>query len=788
MASDSLAQGTYVVVNASTGKVMGVPSEAWDGSNVTLQDWWFWDGFDETVYYSGTKAKVINELAGRLFDVGDGTASSALTVKGADKNRVQSFNIVPTGLTMTFQGDTIDTYYIEVGDSLVLGANGGYVSVTAKGGSSSTEQHWGFWNNPEFMSGGLFEIRSKQDTTMCAQIQSDSNASGARLVMGYADGSNGDKFWFLPRDGGGYSIVNARSSLSLSVDNSQAVDGATVSQRDNSMTTDNQHWAVEYLGGVVVDGVPSADVTIGNYLSSDPDSYLLDSYLQDRTSDARVAMRAANGDGSQRWVLRQTKLNSGSLPVPANVGMTAAVGEYPEQFELPITDTFYPCWDCTDGWATGGPNHFEYMYQWSYIDEYGRGDAWFWNVTGGETWTPVEAQYDGTRVWMRNGITLPSQDKWLYMYNFYVRCVSQVEVADWDASHGWWHQTGTTHLENVAGQQNYASLLLYRRPTVSLTAAGVSPNGLRIEYESNYSAGRTNLYITSIVDNGGKDWLVGDMEFQSLDQRGSVFIPCERVAGLAGGTEVTVTYEIGTDKVRRMDGEESATLMASYTSGDDGEQYSEGIATLTYTFDYTTRMVVATLPHYSGGKEYLWRQTAKSTTPVTGKTSGNVTTYRVPYAYGSGITLLASVVNTDGDVWGVSRTTIGGAGSALEREYPPAHVWVWDGGSFVIEANDNPLETHRTFEAVYEEHILNKRARSVVTFAHTVRSEFEVEGMLYEGVTNSTVEGLIALVDAKHVTYYAPSGEEATVAVVGADYTRHGRYTKVTVQMIEETI
>lgn len=773
--------GEYIVVNVARGTALGVgQSDARKGDYIQLQEWWNWDGFVFALSYAGDgTARLVNSFAGRTADVEQFAAGKRLQLWDVDSERGQQWTLTSTGLTTTFQGSTLDTFFIHSGSvalkaSSTSGDLGEYAELAAKGGNSSTDQHWAFWPVPTFFRDGLYEIRSKQDTSMCAQIQSDSMSGGAQLVMGYSDGSNGDKFWFLSRDGGGYSIVNAASGLSLSVQASSAVSPANITQQPSSSSA-NQHWAVYQRGAghYGPEGFPAADVEIGSYLASDPETYVMDDYLKDTTENARIVMHSANGGNNQRWLLHPTTLNSGSVPVPANVGMTASVGEYPEQLVMPFSSVLYPCWDCTDGWATSGPNHFEYAYQVFSrgVDGYWAGGSW---PNGYDNWLTAAVQRDGTRCWKGDGIRLSDQTAWEYRINFYVRCVSQQL------------ESGVGSYVNVVGQPAGGTLRLYRVPQVSLLAAGVSPTGLFIEYQSNYDIGRTNIYITSIKDTSGKEWLAGgEAEFLSQDEQGFLFLPCDRVPRLAGDTPLVITYQIGSDVRPRMAGYHTANLTAAYTAGWD-EDYSETVAVPTFTFEPTTRNVIATLTHL--GTERLWRQTPTTTTEVKGTTSGGTTTFRMPYQYGSGITLLTSVYDSTNDKWGVARTTVGGAGSAFEREYPPCHVWTFDGGSFIVEADEDPLETKRTLEGVYEEHILNKRAHSVVTFAHTTRSEFEVKGMLYEGVTNSDVNGLLALVNAKHAHYVAPSGEEADVAITGATYTRHRQYTSVEVTMIEETL
>lgn len=768
--------GACVVLNAESGEAMYVdPSDAGKGGYPLLRTWFNSASFTFAIPRGSSGTLLVSSYAGRAACAGDDGYLQLVS-------SAEYWTLTAVGSTLEHDGETLDLYTLTAPDGRILSSttgDGGRLRLVAASGASSPSCQWAFWEAPLFSSGGLYEIRSKQDPTMCAQIQSDSNSTGAQLVMGYADGSNGDKFWFMGRDGGGYSIIGARSGLALSVQASTATNGAYITQQNPSTTYDNQKWAVTEVATGVYGGMSATEVEIGSYLAADPTTYVVDDYQKDTTANARISMYERNGGDNQRWLLVPTTLSGGSIPIPANVGMTAAVGDYPAQYELEAESTVYPCWDCTDGWATGLPNHFEWSYEINSLGADGRWSTWRW-PNGYDNWQTVAAHYDGTRVWKADGVTLPSGDAWVHQMNFYVRCVSQAEV--WK----WWDGEVTSSLEPAVGPQSGARLTVYRVPTVTLLAAGVTPAGLRIEYQSDYDIGRTNIFVKSI-SGGGKEWLQGgEIEFLSVDEQGSIFIPCERCAGLAGGTPITVTYQIGTDQRRLMDATLTADLTAAYVSGWDSE-YSESVAKPTVEFDYATRSIVATMQHV--GTERLWRQTPTKTTEVTGTTADGVTTFRTKYVYGtSGLALLTTAYDPTEDKWGTYRLEVGGEGSAFELQYPPCHVWEWDGGSFLVEANEDPLETTRTLEAVYEEHILNKRARSVVTFAETVRSEFSVDGLLYTGVTQSTVDDLLALTRQKHVRYYAPSGEEATVAVTGATYSRHRRYARVTITMIEESL
>lgn len=779
------AAGDYFVVNSQSGLCMTVDVDsAKDGANILLRSYDSWNGQVFTLSYreDGT-VRLVNRHSGKSVDVAKVQANANIQQWSASGSRAQGWLLDSTGLTMTFKGQTLDTFWLdaETDDTKSAAANGtiagSNIQLADKGGVSATAQHWAFWPVPDLVSGGIYELLSAVDTTTCAQIQSNSASSGARLVIGDADGGNGDKFWLSERDGGGWTIVNAASGYALGVVASTPTVGALVTQQPTSSGYDNQKWEITTVGETTIDGNAYPIVEVGCYLATDPTTYVLDSHLRDSTSDARVVMNTGASTNSQRWVLMPTTL-SGSIPVPANVSMTAAVGDSPAQTMMAWADTVYPCWDCTDGWATSGPNHFEYRWQSAFLSQ---SDTWnFYQYE--MDWKPVAAAYDGTRVWLADGIapTLPSGAK-AVRHTFYVRCVGQSSY--WD----WWSDPGNPHEVTVDVVGPYASgfLTLYVVPDFDLLVAGMSPEGLRLEYGSDYDAGRCNLYVTSVANTTtGFEYLTGgEQAFSSLDQSGSVLIPYSQLQPITEGTPLTVTYQIGTDVLRRMSETYTADLTAHHVSGwDDG--YYDGHAEPTVALSADRMHIVATLEHL--GTERLWVDEGGRLKGIKGRQVGTNTVFEIPYAFGQSVGIYTTATDDTGDVWGTYYVLLDSIIGGLR----PCHAFNWDGGSFYLEHQiGEPLAVERSLTPVHEAHVLNKRAREAVTYARTTKGSFKVSGVLLFGHSESTIDDLLALVDeGRHVTYRSPRGEVCQVAVTAASYTRYKQYAAVEVSVTEETV
>lgn len=794
---DGIPTRNCFIVNAERGAVMGIGSgDAGKGAYLQLCDYGEWDGFKFSVkYLSDGTVRIVNKYGGRTIDVDDGAYEQGLVANvrlwDADETRIQHWRLVPTGGTVEFQDHTLSTYYIEKADdpTVVIDADatsgvvGSMLKLSQKDGLA--DQKWAFLGVPKLSSGGLYELRSMADTTKCAQIQSDSNAVGARLVLGDADGSRGDKFWLNKHDNDRWEILCAESGLALQIDSTtlpnESVRG--VSQRESVQDVAVQQWAVTRVGSTEVDGVECTVVEVGNYdTSGSATSFIMDSSRADTTSDSRIVVTTRASVDTQRWALFPTELSDDALPVPANVGGTAEVGTHPSYTQLPMADVFYPCWDCTDGWTTPRPNHFEVRTSFAFQGPDGR---WVTNddgsvkSVGDSGWYTASVVRDDKRVWLADGVALPEgyAENWFAHCSVSVRCVSQTSSSD-----------GTTR--NVVGPYAFGAVTLYRVPNLSLTAAGLSPEGMRIGYESDYDIGRLSLTILSIndVDSGAEYLLDGDITFGSVDTDGSVLIPYTRVSALSGNKRVSVTYQLGSGLMRSIPEVFTWETTVTYNSGWD-ESWSSTYAKPELSYDRTTRSLTIKMQHV--GTERVWLGNGVSSVrELSGVTRGAWTTFTATVTASGDQSIFATCYDPTQDRWGTYHEYIG-EGSYFSRLYPPAHVWTWGSGgqrSFVLEANEDPVETRRTLEAIYEEHTVNKRLHSVVTFAATTRSEFEVSGIIYEGVTTGSVEDLVSLVYAKHATYTAPSGEQATVAIVGATYNRRKGFTSVTVEMIEESV
>lgn len=791
---DGIPTRNCVIVNAERGAVMGITqSSAGRGAYLQLCDWWDWDGYKFAVKFdSDDTVRIINKFGGRTIDADAGALEQGLTacirLWDIDDSRVQRWRLKPTGETITFNGKSLKTYYIEtVGDQNIVidadatsGAVGSLLKLSEKDGL--LDQKWAFWTTPLVSDGGLYELRSMVNTSRCAQVQSDSKASGARLVVGDADGSSGDKFWLAKRDDGSWSIVCAETSLSLKVD-SDYVSGTTnhgISQMPTD-DTDSERWSIYQVGKTEVEGVECAVVEFGSYTATDPTTLVMDVSRCDVTSDSRIIVYAHNGNNNQRWALSPTTLSSSAVPVPANVGATLEAGAYPSYSTLRMGERFYPCWDCTDAWTTPRPNHFEMRYDWQAVGPSGdvlpNGGGVY--TDDGSAWTTAEVVRDGTRAWLADGIRLPEgyYQNWEMFYHVSVRCVTQVE----DADGVMWNSTGSPA---------FGEIRLYRVPKFTVLAVGLSPEGLRIGYQSDYDIGRLSLSVLSINDvESGAEYLIGgDIQFASLDESGSVLIPYTRVSSLSGNKNVRLTYQIGTDQMRSMPDVYTEEVNVVYNSGWDDE-WSSSFAKPEISYDRLTRTLSLKMQHIGVERAWLGNGVG-SAEALSGVTSGAWTTFTTTATTAGDQYIFTTCYDPSQDRWGTYYEFIG-EGSYFSRLYPPAHVWTWGKGnehSFVLEADVDPVQTQRTFEPVYAEHIVNKRKRSVVTFSSTVRSEFEVNGAIYDGVTAGTVDGLIELVEAKHAVYTAPSGEKSNVAIVGASYNRRIRFTTAKVQMIEESV
>ena len=596
---------------------------------------------------------------------------------------------------------------------------------------------------------GVYEIRYARATNMAIDVSGASKVSGANVHLYAVNHSNAQVFYIDIEEADKWSIRNVYSGMYVDVAGGRAQDATNVQQwTDNDSRA--QRWKIYETGQtMVVDGVTCPVVQLGSYVTDDADSYYLDVHAAMTTNKTNVQIYHKNGTIAQQFVLYPTSKQDTSLPVPSMQGWTGTAGGTDYGFQRAAATTLYPAWLGTQSWASNTANGFEGSWRERTMDS----ETSTWGDWGQQTaWTDVATTRDGTSYWLTAGLpaSLASGDK-ARQYEFQLRAFAG---------------SGTNRVRGLSSSATLEAVVV---PVVTLAAsAGFGPDGLRIPYTSDYDGGTTNVRITSVkVD--GQEMLSRPVEHDGLAVSGTLDVPQDALNGwIDDGKTMAVTYQVGNDQTTMYPDAYHASVGVSYDAGEVSID-----PTLTAV---DGRRLKVEVPGNVTGAWYRANGVLHEADVVDGVAY-------VDYPFGPFDLFLSA---SDGSDWGIAHLSLA-AGSGVLAGQTPCHAWGWDGGTFLLECDRDPMVTDRTITPISETMALNGREYQNVYFQGPIASEFAAVGLLFEGVTESTRAQMLALSRAHHVTYRAPSGEVATVAVTSVAYRTHREFTEVEVNMVEET-
>ena len=595
---------------------------------------------------------------------------------------------------------------------------------------------------------GVYEIRSYIATNMALDVYGASKVKGANVEIYAVNHGNAQVFYIDLEEANKWSIRNVWSGMYVDVEHATAANGTNVSQwTDNDQR--NQRWRITETGETVtIDGVSCPVVTIGSYVTTDGSTYMMDVEKALTTNKTNVLIYTAHSGANQKFALYPTSKQDTSLPVPSMQGWTGTAGGTDYGFQRAAATTLYPAWLGTQSWASNTANGFEGSWRERTMDS----DTSAWGEWGEQTaWTDVATTRDGTSYWLTAGLpaSLASGNK-ARQYEFQLRAYAG---------------SGTNR---VRGLSSSATLEAVTVPVVTLSNAGFGPDGLRIPYVSDYDGGTTNVRITSVkVD--GQEMLSRPVEHDGLAVTGTFDVPQDALNGwIDDGATMAVTYQVGNDQTAMYPDAYHASVGVSYDAGEVSID-----PTLTAV---DGRRLKVEVPGDVTGAWYRANGVLHEADVVDGVAY-------VDYPFGPFDLFLSA---SDGPGWGIAHLSLA-AGSGVLAGQTPCHAWGWDGGTFLLECDRDPMVTDRTITPISETMALNGREYQNVYFQGPIASEFAAVGLLFEGVTESTRAQMLALSRAHHVTYRAPSGEVATVAVTSVAYRTHREFTEVEVNMVEET-
>lgn len=605
----------------------------------------------------------------------------------------------------------------------------------------------------------LYEIRPYIALGMCVDVAYDGATPGANILIYGANGKNNQKFYLEQVETDKWSIRCLSSGQYMDVYGGTAADGTNVVQWPD-LDSANQRWKVTETGETSGPyGYPV--VTIGTWADGTGTAYNLDIDHAMTSNMTNVLIWTANGQDNQKFVLFPTTATDPRLPVPTDFALSNELYSEVRGSVIPsMGNLAYRSWNCVRSWLDSSDNNFQYMERRRFMAADGSvGD---WQDGGGwYQWTDV-VHGDGLRYWddFVDPLYLDDYDAYKAVdFELFIRTITERGSIYGQAS--------------VVGTSGSAMLRIVRAPGVTMGSAEFAPDGLHVGITSDYIGDYTNIHVTDLVA-GGRHYVTEALSYEGLANSDTFTIPMEVIGDwIASGTGLTITYRVGTELMHDMGFERTATITSSYMEGG-----TLGV-TPTITMDDGRLLKVETVEPLDS----VWVVTA----------SGSYEAHMqdgvayAPYPFGEDFELV--ITTRSGSEWGFLHYDATQTAPLVADGGEPCHAWSWDGGHFLLEHQiRETLVTNRTVDAQAETYSLDTREWETLSFSPTAKGTFRATGVLVPGVSESTIDGLLALEAAHHVTYRAPSGEIATVGVSQVSYETSVDYSQVTVTMTQETV
>lgn len=613
------------------------------------------------------------------------------------------------------------------------------------------------------LSNGLYEIRPYIAQKMCVDVSYASDTPGANVLLYGATGGNNQKFFFTEEDTDKWSIRCLKSGQYLDVYGGTAKAGANVVQWPD-LDSNNQRWKLTVVGVAEVDGLRCDVVTIGSWADGTGTAFNMDVDHAMTSAMTNVLIWTAGRGDNQKFVLVPTTATDPRMPIPSDLKFSNKLyGDSIADVVPAIGSYIYTSFLCVQSWLSDADNGFEWWYRNRQVLNDGTlGD---WDSGSDGYFVPMSAAAgEGLRFWDSAGFTNPFVDDpqtketaKAFDYEIHVRSASAYRYG----------------FASVHGQEYSAILRFCVVPELTISEAAVAPDGLHLTVSSDYRGQTTNMHITDLAA-GSRHYLTELLTYEGIGTNTDVLIPMSVIGEwITSGTELAISYRVGTELLYDMEGESTATIQSTYAGG----------GTLTVTPTITM----------SDGR-LLKIETTEPLDTVWVVTDGDAYEAHMqdgiayaPYPFGEPFELV--VCTRSGSSWGVRNYTAEQTAPMVADGKQPCHAWSWDGGHFLLEHDDSDsLVTNRTVDAQAETYSLDTREWETLSFSPTAKGTFRASGVLVPGFSESDIDGLLALEAAHHVTYRAPSGEIAVVGVTQVSYETIYTHSSVTVTMTQETL
>lgn len=720
----------------------------------------------------------------------------------------QKWAITKTGSTLSYKGTSYDVCEVSLwgdpngkkttlgipaptsGSGIVAGTN-----VDIEFSENTTNRAWIFVPVPAFRpNSGVYTIRAYYDQNLMLDCQSDSN--GANIFLS-GDRPGRRSFWLvLQKQNGKYVIANYSGGKVMDVigRESELVAGANVNIWDYDAYTED--WDIQEYETIDIDGTKCTVVSF----EMGSNGLRLDAENGGTSNGTNVRMWPKNNSSTQRWILEPADPYDPDIPVPGEIRLCSSPGYYCGG-DRAYQETLFPGWSAPSGWQRSfiGSGYFQFSWMTRKYD--GIRKRWTeWTESSG--WKTADTTVDSSGIfYLKDGLDT-SYDTTIYSnmeVRVGVRCAGRNKLYS-DFGN---HSAEFLELASSKTAVGDARIGVHRNtfvPTITITSAVMSFDGLHIGFTSDYRLGYVNIYIDSIYAKApGSSTYTDILESASngADSRPSktgcnpksdnIVIPAKIMAKIIGaGYTVKVAYYVGNDQQSKWTWRTWENTVTVTRNG--------GNSTLIKGFEqfmnHTALLPIKTMDHTGA---WIYQNGNVITLPVY-DTKDGCTRYLVPYTWGPEPSLVfASAYGNNSVDWQTAQLYP----ETANVNRTPVHVWLLDDGTEVcLDCRaDNPLSSKSTISATYSAISQESREHETVSFGSVKKNEFTVEGAVihawdYGEDTSLNTHTLVSDIEAlagKHTIYRNPYGKIMYAAVTKVNDESYHDYTTVRVTMIQET-
>ena len=342
------------------------------------------------------------------------------------------------------------------------------------------------------------------------------------------------------------------------------------------------------------------------------------------------------------------------------------------------------------------------------------------------------------------------------------------------------------HVKTTHGPAVSAVINQWCRPTLAVTAAVYSPDGLALTYATNYTISGSSVLIESILDLTSGVVLISGYEFTGQDYVGDLYLNCDELYGVpAAGDSIKVTATITEEN-----GIVKRTVTTTLTVAFDA---SWGLS-LNPTYAPTARLTVLasvasqpTLqlfmarPLLDGGTRWVECEKVSD--------DGSTAVFEIIPAYGEAPRLMWVAVASNA-TW---TSEIVSPVEAKIESNDPSWFWVdeqgasraailkYSEGSLFSPADDISMPSNKF--------ITTGREYPVFRYSKSIERALDIKGAIIDGESgvNCALADFERMATAFHCIYRQPDGKWYQVAVTNISFDRNGGFTGVSIKQEAET-